>query len=226
ACAVAYFFWQPSPFGDDVHDIVFSYERAAIPLEIRQREPLSNCQFGEAVFDASDASELCAAPDADLPAFPAKSVWLSLVTSLFLHGSLWHLGGTLLFLWVFGNNVEDRLGHVPFALFYLLGGTVATIGHMVTDPSSDVPVVGASGAIAAVMGAYLIWYPRARVFTLVMFFLPVRLQARWVLVVWFVLQFFTSPNSGVAWMAHVVGFLFGAAVGWFLRPRADPVTQW
>jgi membrane associated rhomboid family serine protease len=125
----------------------------------------------------------------------------------------------MLFLWVFGNNIEDRLGKVGFAIFYLVGGLVATAAHVVVDPSSTVPVVGASGAIAAVMGAYLVWYPDAPVRTVVIFFLItiMDIRAKWLLGFWFVLQFFTNPNDGVAWMAHVGGFAFGVLVALALR---------
>ncbi|HEX6568322.1 MAG TPA: rhomboid family intramembrane serine protease [Acidimicrobiales bacterium] len=132
--------------------------------------------------------------------------------------------GRLLFLWVFGNNVEDRLGKVGFTLFYLVGGLVALAAHVVVDPSSTVPVVGASGAIAAVMGAYLVWYPDARVRTLVVFFFitVVDLRAKGLLGVWFVLQFFTNPNAGVAWVAHVGGFGFGVLVALAVRAIGGP----
>jgi membrane associated rhomboid family serine protease len=147
---------------------------------------------------------------------------------MFLHGSLLHLGGNMLFLWVFGNNVEDRLRTLGFAFFYVIGGVVASLAQVLVDPSSPTPIIGASGAIAAVMGAYLIWYPNARVNTL--FFLGFifwfRIRARWLLIAWFVLQFFTGPNSNVAWVAHVAGFVFGMAVGALLRPtHPRPAAQ-
>ena len=156
---------------------------------------------------------------------PGKLVFGSLLVATFLHAGLLHLLGNLLFLWVFGNNVEDRLGHVLFALFYLAGGVVASLAHVVVNPSSTVPLVGASGAIAAVMGAYLVWFPNARVRTLVFIFV-MDLRAVWVLGIWFLFQFFTDPNDGVAWMAHVGGFLFGMAVALVVRAagggRPDP----
>jgi membrane associated rhomboid family serine protease len=134
----------------------------------------------------------------------------------------------MLFLWVFGNNVEDRLRVLGFVPFYVVGGVVAGLAQVLVDPSSPTPIIGASGAIAAVMGAYLIWYPNARVNTL--FFLGFifwfRIRARWLLIAWFVLQFFTGPNSNVAWVAHVAGFVFGMAVGALLRPaRPRPAAQ-
>ena len=151
---------------------------------------------------------------------------VSVLTSMFMHGGLLHLGGNMLFLWIFGNNVEDRLGRLGFAAFYLVGGIVATLAHVAVSRDSTVPSIGASGAIAAVMGAYLIWFPNARVRTIVIFVL-VNVPAKVVLGVWFVLQFFTDPNESVAWMAHVGGFTFGVLVGLLLRgygDRARPAT--
>jgi membrane associated rhomboid family serine protease len=138
---------------------------------------------------------------------------------MFLHGSIIHLAGNMLFMWVFGNNIEDRLGKARFVVFYLAGGLVAAAAHFALNPSSTVPIVGASGAIAAVMGAYLVWFPDAPVRTLVLFFfiLIVRIRAKWLLLVWFIMQFFTDPNSGVAWGAHVGGFVFGALVALLIR---------
>jgi membrane associated rhomboid family serine protease len=125
----------------------------------------------------------------------------------------------MLFLWIFGNNIEDRLGPVRFLAFYVVGGVVATLAHVLLNLDSTVPMVGASGAIAAVMGAYLVWFPDAPVRTALFFFLitVVRIRAKWVLGFWFVLQFFTSPNSGVAWAAHVGGFVFGVLVALLVR---------
>jgi membrane associated rhomboid family serine protease len=127
----------------------------------------------------------------------------------------------MLFLWVFGNNIEDRFGAVRYVGFYLVGGLIATFAHVLTDPSSTVPVVGASGAIAAVMGAYLALYPSVRIRTLIFFvFIMYReISAKWLLSIWFVMQFFDAfnPNSGVAWAAHVGGFVFGVGVGLVMR---------
>jgi membrane associated rhomboid family serine protease len=152
---------------------------------------------------------------------------LAILTSLFLHGDPFHIGFNLLFLWIFGNNVEDRLGHVGFLLFYLGGGVVAAAAQVTVDPGSTVPVIGASGAIAAVLGAYLVLYPRARVWSLVpiLFFIPLRLPAWFVLGLWFVLQWLYSAGyavsgaGSVAYLAHVVGFLLGALVALPVRMR-------
>src|SRR3712207_1306908 len=153
---------------------------------------------------------------------------------MFLHGSLLHLGGNLLYLWIFGNNVEDRLGHVGYLAFYVVGGVVATLAHVAVNADSTIPLVGASGAIAAVMGAYLVWHPNARINTLVMmiFITFVRVKAKWLLAFWFVLQFFTGNDSGVAWMAHVGGFVFGVVGGLLLGPgskrrrQPEPAYPW
>jgi membrane associated rhomboid family serine protease len=139
---------------------------------------------------------------------------------MFLHGSLLHLGGNMLFLWIFGNNIEDSMNRAVFVAFYLLGGLAALGLQVVADPSSIVPTVGASGAIAGVLGAYARLYPRARVVTLVfivIIFTVVTLPALLVLGIWFALQLlpaFTSPGDvagggGVAYFAHIGGFLFG-----------------
>ena len=143
--------------------------------------------------------------------------WATAFSSMFLHGSLLHLGGNMLFLWIFGNNIEDSMGRLTFIAFYLLGGLAALGLHVLTDPDSAVPVVGASGAIAGVLGAYARLYPRARVVTVVfiiIIFTVVTLPALLVLGVWFVLQLLPAFNEvaggGVAYFAHIGGFLFGA----------------
>jgi rhomboid family protein len=145
--------------------------------------------------------------------------WLTIFTSMFLHGSLLHLAGNMLFLWIFGNNIEDAMNRVVFVVFYLLGGLAALGLQVAMDPNSVVPTVGASGAIAAVLGAYARLYPRARVVTLIIiiiFFTVVTLPALLVLGLWFLLQLlpaFSDPvgsaGGGVAYFAHIGGFLFG-----------------
>jgi membrane associated rhomboid family serine protease len=219
ACIGIYFLWQPSPFGDTEEDLRFNLEHAAVPCEVTQGAPLTEAEiiatYGELGRD--DACEV-GSPDSD-ELFPDKSVWLSVLVSIFLHGSILHLAGNMLFLWIFGNNIEDRLGHVRYVLFYAVGGVVATATHVLLDVDSTIAMVGASGAIAAVMGAYLVWFPDAPVRTLLAFFfiLVVRVRAKYLLLFWFVLQFFTAPGSGVAWAAHVGGFVFGALVALLVR---------
>ena len=147
------------------------------------------------------------------------SPWITIITSMFLHGSLLHLGGNMLFLWIFGNNIEDSMGRLTFVLFYILGGLAAIGLQVVADSNSMAPTVGASGAIAGVLGAYARLYPRARVVTLVfivIIFTVVTLPALLVLGLWFLLQLlpaFSEPvngaGGGVAYFAHIGGFLFG-----------------
>jgi membrane associated rhomboid family serine protease len=165
-----------------------------------------------------------------------KRPWLSALTAAFLHGGWFHLLGNMLFLYVFGNNVEDRLGRLRFLLLYGACALTAAYGFALTDPDSLTPLVGASGAIAGVLGAYLVLFPRAKVWALLtfLFFLPVRLPAWLVLVSWFALQLLYSAGTGVtgeggvAYVAHVIGFVLGAALVWRLRgsaqrrPLADP----
>lgn len=223
ACVAAFLLWQPSPLSSTDEDLTFNLRHAAIPCELVQGEPLSLDEV-VATFRLGD-DEACGAGSPASPPFDAgKNPWLSVVVSMFLHGDLIHLGGNLLFLWVFGNNIEDRLGKIGFPLFYLAGGIVATTAHVAASPSSTVPVVGASGAIAAVMGAYLVWFPNARVRTVVIMLLitVVDVRAKWVLAFWFVLQFFTDPNQGVAWVAHVGGFVFGVVVALLARGLGPP----
>jgi membrane associated rhomboid family serine protease len=191
-------------------DVRFTYEYAAIPCELTTREPLS---IEEIEFDR------CVDDDRGQQVFPGKQVWLAAVTSMFLHAGLLHLGGNMLFLWVFGNNVEDELGPLPYAAFYLAGGVVATVAHVMVDAGSTIPVVGASGAVAGVMGANHVWLPRAPILTFLPPFFVFDITARWLLLFWFVLQFFTGPDTGVAWAAHVGGFVFGAVIGVGLLPH-------
>jgi membrane associated rhomboid family serine protease len=154
----------------------------------------------------------------------------TLVTSQFLHGSLLHIGGNMLFLWIFGNNIEDRFGRLRFLVFYLVGGVVAGLAQVAIDPDSTIPTIGASGAIAATLGAYLVLFPRARVTTaifLVFFFQLIDIPAVIVLASWFILQLLDGIGSlgvtestsagGVAFFAHIGGFVFGAAVGLVAR---------
>ncbi|HVE73582.1 MAG TPA: rhomboid family intramembrane serine protease [Mycobacteriales bacterium] len=175
--------------------------------------------------------------DRDLPAeceddSPFRKVaFLSVLTAMFLHGGWAHLLGNMLYLLIFGNNVEDRLGRLKFLGFYLLCGYVATYGFASVFADSSTPLVGASGAIAGVLGAYLVMYPRARVWSLLtfFFFLPVRLPAWLVLGLWFVLQYLytegagVSDQAGVAYLAHVLGFVAGALL--VLRYRDGGVRE-
>jgi rhomboid family protein len=197
------------------------YRYAAIPCEVTHGEPLDVAQF----VSQRCAADAAAGSPAAREVFPGKNVYLSLLFSMFMHGSILHVLGNMLFLWVFGNNVEDRFGPVLFLLFYLFVGVVATMTHIVFNASSVVPTIGASGAIAGVMGAYIVWWPHARVLSLIpilFFFGFIELPAAVVLGIWFVTQFFTNPNEGVAWLAHVGGFAAGAAIAFALHRVLPP----
>ncbi len=174
----------------------FIYRTAAIPFEI------------------THLKDIAPRPFVPLP--------LTVFTSMFVHGGLFHLAGNMLFLWIFGDNVEDRFGHILFLLFYLFSGAVASLAHIVTAPSSLTPMVGASGAIAGVLGAYFILFPRAQVKTLVFLFFfvtVVRIPAVVFLGFWFFLQVASSSfgGDGIAWYAHIGGFVTGAAAVLALR---------
>jgi membrane associated rhomboid family serine protease len=162
-----------------------------------------------------------------------KSPALSVFTAMFLHGGWLHLLGNMLFLLIFGNNVEDRMGHVRYFLFYVVCGYAAGYGFALLNASSGEPLIGASGAIAGVLGAYLVLYPKARVWVLVPFlvFLPLRLPAWLVLGFWFGLQAVYSSGHGVsgagtvAYAAHVAGFVAGMLLAWPLKPGTPPPPE-
>jgi membrane associated rhomboid family serine protease len=212
--------------------VAFFDEYGAKPSELLTNDAEDLVATGEVGRDPQTGEVGCttAPPDYD------KSPVLSVLTAMFLHGGWLHLAGNLLFLYVFGNNVEDRLGRLRFLAFYLLCGYAATYGFALPEAGSTQPLVGASGAIAGVLGAYLVLYPRARVWSLLtfFFFLPVRLPAWLVLGSWFLLQYLyaqgagLAASTGVAYLAHVIGFVVGAALVWRLRgtgrsrPLPDP----
>jgi membrane associated rhomboid family serine protease len=185
-----------------------------------------------------------AIPRDDLPVFlqlygvvPADFSAPTLITSMFLHGSWMHVIGNMWWLWIFGDNVEDRLGHGRFIIFYLLCGIAAAVGQMAMEPSSTLPTIGASGAIAGVMGAYIVLYPHSRVLTLVPIFFYIEiieLPAVLLLGIWFVMQLFSAGavavtastggggGGGVAFVAHVAGFIVGMVGVIVLRKRDQP----
>ena len=203
-------------------------EYGAIPYEITH--PGKECGFdqtGKRVVCEGQAGVL--GEPADQPPW-----WVTIFTSMFMHGGLLHIGGNMLFLWIFGNNVEDSMSRWRFPFFYLLGGGVALAAQTVIDPSASVPTIGASGAIAGVLGGYALLYPRARVVTLILiifFFTIVELPALLVLGLWFLLQVFYGAaelgqplggSGGVAYFAHIGGFLFGLAA---IRAFANRVHE-
>lgn len=173
----------------------------------------------------------------DLTGNPNLSNIVSIFTSMFMHGGLAHIGGNMLYLWIFGDNVEESMGRLAYLFFYLVGGFGASLAHVLTNPNSPIPTVGASGAIAAVLGAYLILYPQQRVLTLIPLGFFIRLSmlpASIVLGIWFLLQFFQGVLSlgmpedmgGVAFWAHIGGFLIGVVLAKaFAKPQPEKRYQ-
>jgi membrane associated rhomboid family serine protease len=222
ANVLVYFFWQKGgiTLGDpsSPHYICQLQEWAAIPFEVTH--PGDQVQIAQG----------CPSP-------PDAPTYLTIFTAMFMHGGLLHLGGNMLFLWIFGNNVEDAMGPVKFLIFYLLAGVAALALQVVIDPSSQVPTLGASGAIAGVLGGYLLLFPRARVVTvifIVFFFTILELPALLVLGFWFLQQalfgYFdlaqpSGEGGGVAYFAHIGGFVFGLAAVRLLSSRKRVDSQ-
>ncbi len=155
--------------------------------------------------------------------------YVSLLSSMFMHGGLMHFGGNMLYLWIFGDNIELKFGRLKFLGIYLLWGIAAGLAHIAIDPNSIIPAVGASGAISGILGAYLMIFPRAKILTL-MFYMMIHIQARWFLPFWLVFQnlipFFVGgfgiAGGGVAFMAHIGGFAIGAATGYLYKKTHNP----
>lgn len=205
---------------ENCETVQFFYKWGVVPAEITEGE-----QFEEQICNEVYLED--------------KSLIGSLFTSMFLHGGFMHLAGNMLFLWVFGNNIEDRLGKIKFVVFYLLVGLAGSLAHVWFNPDSAVPTVGASGAISGLLGAYAVLFPRAIIHTVVpipiLFFIfgRIRLPAMLVLGMWFLGQFFigqgqsADEGGGVAWVAHVGGFVAGMALIWLFgghRRRGRPTT--
>ncbi len=206
---VVFLFVQPSAFQNPPGEYTSSeVAREVEATEYAMRWGAVACELrtGELVADRPEECD----DDVGEPLPRDKSVYLALLTCMFLHGSTAHLAGNMLFLWVFGNNVEDRLGSLRYLALYLLGGMAATLGYVAVNASASVPLIGASGAIAAVMGAYLVLFPRGRILTAIATaaFQVVYVPAAVVLVLFFVTQFLT-PDNEVAWEAHVAGMVAG-----------------
>lgn len=169
---------------------------------------------------------------------PAEFAWVNVFTSMFVHGGLMHVGGNMLYLWIFGDNVEDRMGHGRFLVFYLLSGIGAALAQTFAAPDSPIPMVGASGAIAGVMGAYFVLYPKSRVLTLLPFPITVvEIPAVYFLGIWFVMQFVNGLASqaqaaggelagGVAFWAHAAGFGVGAVLVFLFRRPERARIDW
>lgn len=215
--AFVYFGVQPQEVEEATE---FAYERAAIACELTTGEPLSLDEINQE--RCSDGSET--------PFFPKKNVWMAGLVSMFLHGSLAHILFNMWSLWIFGNNVEEAFGHLGYLLFYIASGVAATVGFVAVNPDLTVPLIGASGAIAGVMGAYLVLFPRHLVLTVIIFRV-VAIPAIAFLGFWFLSQFLFE-SEGVAWEAHVAGFVFGALVALPFREtllkrtlaQAEPVS--
>jgi len=263
---VAFFIWQWAyPTSPELSDPPLSLgnidqsslEYGAIPYRITHPDETGDCSIG-AVGSPSPAGEFEAGvvcpgtgdydravergqQDSSVAPIPLdQAPWfVTLFTSMFMHGGILHIAGNLLFLWVFGNNIEDSMGRLKFIAFYLAAGLVAVYSQAALDTSSTVPTIGASGAVAGVLGAYALLYPAARVLTLVIviFFVTlVEIPALILLAIWFVLQFVPAlgqvatpevgGGAGVAYFAHVGGFLFGlATIKLLARRRRDPEPQ-
>lgn len=165
-------------------------------------------------------------------------VLITIFTAAFLHAGWLHIGGNMLFLWVFGDNVEDRMGHAGYLLFYLVAAVAAALVQGAVDPDSTIPMVGASGAVAGVLGAYIVWFPRATVVAVfpMLFFLPLPVPAILMIGMWFLQNVFAgytslgsaaTPDAGVAWFAHIGGFVFGFLLVFvFLRSKGRPPPRW
>jgi membrane associated rhomboid family serine protease len=165
--------------------------------------------------------------------------WASVLTSMFIHGGFWHLAGNMLYLWIFGNNLEDSMGHVRFLLFYVLCGVAAVYAHVLPNPASEIPMFGASGAISGVLGGYLLLFPRARVLLgLPLGFIIIglgRFPAIWVLAAWFVMQLVlgglsaiqsdNESQGGIAFGAHIGGFIAGLVLVAFFKRRNVPLWR-
>lgn len=202
-CVVVFFGLQTQDTERD--QLEFLFRRAAIACEIVRGEPLSVAEISEQVCRSGSG----------VPFFPDKDPWSAAVVSMFLHGGLAHLLFNMWSLWIFGNNIEEAFGHFRYILLYMSGGVVATLAFVAANPDSTVPLVGASGAIAAALGAYAVLFPAHRILTLVgWFFVP--LPAIVFLAFWFFAQFGLG-GTNTAWEAHVGGFVFGVVVALIFR---------
>ena len=211
---IVMFFAFQGAFFDDAKFEARVVEYGAIPYEITHPGKECGVVVGSEQVACEGQPGVGEAPD-------QAPTWLTVLTSMFMHGGLLHLGGNMLFLWIFGNNIEDSMGRPRFVVFYLLGGLAALLAQTLIEPNAAVPTIGASGAVAAVLGGYALLYPRARVVTvifIVIFFTVLTLPALLVLGAWFVLQLLNGAGSlaqpvgeggGVAYFAHIGGFLFG-----------------
>ena len=209
----------------------FTYGYSAVPFEITNGVDLTEPQPIEV------EGQQVAVPQEPGP----SPIWLTLFSSIFMHGGWLHLGGNMLFLWIFGDNVEHRIGHVLYLVFYLAVGVVASVAQILTNTDSIIPTLGASGAISGVLGAYLVMFPTNRV-TVFLFRFLMPVPAIVAIGIWAVFQFIsglgvaaaTSETGGVAYMAHIGGFVAGVVAGFFVRaifneprrPRGAPASAY
>jgi membrane associated rhomboid family serine protease len=209
----------------------FTYGYSAVPFEITHG------------VDLVGPSEITVGGESvQIPQEPGPyPIWLTLLTSMFMHGGWLHLAGNMLFLWIFGDNVEHRIGHIPYLAFYLVAGVIASLAQIVVSPDSSIPTLGASGAISGVLGAYLVMFPTNRVTVLFLRF-PMRVPAIVAIGLWAVFQFISGigalgaeeAGGGVAYMAHIGGFVAGVVAGLVFRavfseprrPRGTPASAY
>jgi membrane associated rhomboid family serine protease len=224
--------------------VFFLFEKARLSLSGASIDEARVVEFGAIPFEIAHPGSGCAPQGGGIACGREVGggdppTLVTLFTSMFMHGGLLHLGGNMLFLWIFGNNIEDSMGRLRFVLFYLAGGLVALGAQTAVDPQSTVPTIGASGAVAAVLGGYALLYPRARVVTIVfivIIFTFVELPALLVLGLWLLLQILygaaelaqpVGERGGVAYFAHIGGFLFGLALIKLIanRPHEDYLEE-
>ena len=210
----------------------FTYGYSAVPYEITTGEDLTEPTPVEV------QGELVPIPQEPGP----SPIWLTLLTSMFMHGGWLHLGGNMLFLWIFGDNVEHRIGHIPYAVFYVIAGVIASFAQILSNADSLIPTLGASGAISGVLGAYLVMFPANRV-TVIFLRFPMQVPAIVAIGLWAVFQFISGVGSiavtdetagGVAYLAHIGGFVAGVVAGFLFRavfneprrPRGTPASAY
>ncbi len=201
---IVFFFLQPRDSPES--ETEFLYEYAAVACEFTTGEPLTEEEI---------VRDTCIDDASATPVFPDKNIWLAGLVSMFLHGGFGHLLSNMWFLWIFGNNVEEAFGSLGYLLLYLVAGVVATTTFVLANTEATIPMIGASGAIAGVLGAYLVLFPTHRVLTLFLFFF-VQVPAGAYLALWLFLQF-AIQQPGVAWEAHVGGFIAGVVLTLPLR---------
>jgi len=197
--SLTFLFLQPK---NNIDLLNYFYKYAAIPCELINNLPISANQF---------YNNNCSL-EPDIVIFPDKNILLSIIVSLFLHANFLHILGNLWSFWIFGNNVEDKLGKIRFILFLIVSGVISIVGHSFLNVGNLNPIVGASGIVSALMGAYLYLFPNAKLLVLVPFgvFFPTTIKAKYFMIFWLISQFIIAIQSNnISWEAHISGFLFG-----------------